>query len=870
MRNATTSPANQGRTSHAHMTPPLPPPSSRPKPSSLRLSSRNPVLLKTASARDPDNPYLDSTDSELDEIESDIELERIIRDEIQQRQKPHLRLPQDGYVCYYCGVLIPYQQWSPPYPQIYVCQECKCHLQEHSSSSITTSTSNRSPSLETHRRRLRHAVASAERIFNLRSSTYPRRHQRTTTRRDLKSDVSHHNVKSKVDRDDEELEDIDLLKSENIEPSLDSSLSSSPPLVAGGLTWTGEESDLFFHGLRRFGKHNVWAIKDHIQTKTLAEVVTMIQTMEVELKRQRRQLRSEGLLMSLKNMPMAEEVNEAEIEVEERLANQLQQEEDAKWWEDEPSQETADTRPEYVKKSQVFNMRTLADLSTRLYIQNHQAGITRDVVYEMYDALVAWLKPLIKELAMVNNEQNRVRDLLRQTNVIQTTYPEHITEVQVLRVLLVRDLPSDTHQFFDTLPQRLKYLPFDDSPEVMQEESRGITVPTPLWTFDGLGKKYYLNEQVDLARALAPDSDQDEETDDGAQAEEDMETTLEAPSPFIPSSTVTTVLKTRDQKLMTKYAEKYFEQREEEELKWHDFWSYKAKEAREYTKVMEEREEEEEEEGNDGEDSRWIATNRRNNTRSNRKNHPNIHHLHKRFRASQPHPTEPKPQPYNEWYEGVTRLIANSYSLPITPAGKDMSRPAMVQKDTDLLHVIAKTSMNKRAPSHGQALYIPNYFEIASLKVDDSNNDHNNNNNKNLKRETTRQHKKRRLGWPSMTTKPNRMEEIVNNANYCKDIAAIEYDPSISAPGYGQPFDSASFSLDLTRTAVDKGGFGLGKRKRAGLWTSDVKTGSDFEQEEDKDEDKDEDEDEEEVEEEEERRWKRQMQADMRIQMEDN
>lgn len=335
---------------------------------SERTSSQNdnPYFLKTSSHSE--NPYQDSTDSELDEIESDIELEMALQQELDRKQKPHLKLAQEGYVCNYCGVLIPYEQWKPSYPQVYVCQDCKDSLDEPKTSPSA---------LRVYRNKLQRAT-EALRLDDSRSPTYP---------------------SAKGDRISEE----DPFRQAQEE-------SSNDMLVAGGMVWTAEEGNMFFHGLRRFGKHNIWAIKEHVKTRTLAEIVTMIQLMEAELGRRR----NDGMeAITLKNMPMATEATEAEIQIEESLAHKLLQEENKERW-TEISKEPDETRSTFVEKSRLFNLRTLSDLSSRLYIQNESAGIEREVVYELHDALVAWLKPLIKELAMMNHEQNRIGEVLNQ------------------------------------------------------------------------------------------------------------------------------------------------------------------------------------------------------------------------------------------------------------------------------------------------------------------------------------------------------------------------------------------------------------------------------------------------------------------------
>ncbi|KAG0098212.1 hypothetical protein BGZ93_000814 [Podila epicladia] len=724
-----------------------------------RAEDGNPYFLKISS-RNPENPYQDSTDSELDEIESDIELEMALQEALDQKQKPHLRLSQEGYVCNYCGVLIPYEQWKPSYPQVYICQDCKESLNNPKTPQSA---------LRVYRNRLRRAK-DALRLDRARSPTYPK--------------------SSKGDHPSEE------------DPSeQDSQESSHDMLVAGGMIWTAEEGDLFFHGLRRFGKHNIWAIKDHMKTRTLAEIVTMIQTMEAELGRLRHFGRE---FISLKDMPMATESTEDDIRIEECHAHKLLQEENKNRWA-EISHAPDETQSKLVEKSQLFNLRTLSDLSSRLYIQNESAGIERDVVYELHDALVAWLKPLIKELAMMNHEQNRIGDVLQQTESDKTKCCEPVTELQVARALVFRQYPGNTDQFFKNLPQRLGLLEFDDSPAAMKKETAGIVVPSPVWTFDGFGKKYYLNEQVDSAQAQAPDSDQDEDTDDGVEAEQEMESMLESPLPFIPFTEAMALTSDNEDKI----AEAYFKKRELEEGAWDRFWSSQAERARQISKA------------------RSTV-------------------LHKRFRETQPHPNLPEPQTFEQWSEGVERLSANSHSLPIATAGDDRDTCRSLGKKKDDLQAPIQ-SINKRVRSHEQQLYMPGYVvpkgkwprHIPRADLGHSW-------SKNMIRG---------VGVEQDLKRQRRMEMLVERMVREYETDGLHADSVYQenyAPGYGYLPHNASHSTDPTRVPP-KSGFGLGQRRHAGLWTgsetlSGYITVSDTEDEN-----------------EEERGWKRQMLAEQKI-----
>lgn len=341
----------------------------------------------------------------------------------------------------------------------------------------------------------------------------------------------------------------------------------------------------------------------------------------------------------------------------------------------------------------------------------------------------------------------------------------------------------------------------------MKKEAAGIAVPSPVWTFDGLGKKYYLNEQVDSAQAQAPDSDQDEDTDDGVEAEQEMESTLESPLPFIPSTDATALSKHEADEAAT--AEAYFKKRELEEKAWDEFWSTRAAHARQH-------------------EARSAAT--------------TTTIAHKRFRETQPRPNVPEPQTFEQWSEGVERLSANSHSLPIV-TGDDRDRTIVGKKDEQEIQ-----SINKRTRSHEQQLYMPGYVVpkgkwpqlVMKLERDDSALGKNLIHGVGVKQDLERQ---KRIEM--------QVERMVRD--YGRDgLHADSVFQDNYAPGYGYLPHNASHSTDPTR-APPKTGFGLGQRRHAGLWTGDERmsgyiTVSDTEDEE-----------------EEKRGWRRQMLAEQKI-----
>ncbi|KAF9104989.1 hypothetical protein BGX29_000882 [Mortierella sp. GBA35] len=338
--------------------------------------------------------------------------------------------------------------------------------------------------------------------------------------------------------------------------------SRGQSLVAGGMLWTIEESNLFHQGLRRFGKHNVWAIQEFMKTRSLAEVVTMIETMEMELARRK----SLGLkMLRLSEMPMATEVDDQVIAIEEECASRLVDREMDTFWK-QHAKSPAESSTEVVDKTRLFNMRTLWDLTSRLYIQNDGAGMEREVVVALYDALKEWLTPVVKELVVLQYEHLRVTALLKKEERVGEP---NITEMDVVRTLQARQLPLDTDAFFSTLHSRLKYLPLNDSgitPRTISDGHQFIPAASKDY-----GKKYRLNTSVDLAKAEAPDSDQDLDTDDGVLAEEVEGGILEAPPrPSFDPQSATSGVQQRS---------KIYKEQEPSPQPWETFWSANAREA---------------------------------------------------------------------------------------------------------------------------------------------------------------------------------------------------------------------------------------------------------------------------------------------------
>ncbi|ORZ11348.1 hypothetical protein BCR41DRAFT_372169 [Lobosporangium transversale] len=220
--------------------------------------------------------------------------------------------------------------------------------------------------------------------------------------------------------------------------------------------------------------------------------------------------------------------------------------------------------------------------------------------------------------------------------------------MDVIRTLYAQQKALGSFEFFESMPERNKFLLYDDRPEFIRSQRRRLRSVNPNFVADGLGKKYYLNEEVDLAKALAPDSDQDVETDDGVSAEEQAEVELEAPHAVVRES-----LLHSPNSLTNVYSQEKSELRH-----WDTFWSTTARNARQVTPSE-----------------------------------------RKRYRFRETHPLVPVPMDFDTWQEGVQRLAANSHALPMavaTDAGLstvDTAYDAPVQ------------SMNKTKRTFEQSLY---------------------------------------------------------------------------------------------------------------------------------------------------------------------
>ncbi|KAG0006461.1 hypothetical protein BGZ65_007740 [Modicella reniformis] len=231
---------------------------------------------------------------------------------------------------------------------------------------------------------------------------------------------------------------------------------SQKPLVAGGMAWTAEEGDLFFQGLKRFGKHSVWAIQEHIKTRSLAEVVTMIQTMEAELAR-RRYFGLEVIRMS--EMPMAEEADDEQVELEERCAEAILDQETKTYWKQRDMELSRYKVRSLCMSNDLFRPRCPYFNHRVLTRRKNLDYLTGKLSFILLDALKKWLRAILTELYMVQQERRRVNLVLNKfPNEFHYRYnPFYITAQDVLRTLYAQRKPIYSNSFFDTVPERLFY-----------------------------------------------------------------------------------------------------------------------------------------------------------------------------------------------------------------------------------------------------------------------------------------------------------------------------------------------------------------------------------------------------------------------------
>ena len=368
---------------------------------------------------DPNNPLQDTTDSELDEVESDLELEREYEEYRAERDKPIYQLEQDGDVCIYCKAFVPFHtRKATPYPTIYQCAHCmECQARNGPISEET---------LQAHvlaLQNLKDEARSCEKgsfsdvFYNLKGlhageedmvDQIPEAAEKLTSLSPKQSILWEDAV--------ENLKYEEVVNNFPFATKVENAArywSARGPLIVAGMVWTKEESDLFFSGLRRFGKHNVWAVQEHVKSRSLAEIVAMIQELDAEVAR----LKATGSgTLRLNEMPMAEEVDEEQIELEEQCASTLLDMEMRQTFKKHAS-EVPETRPEIVKLSSLFNLKLLCDMSSRLYMQNHGAGLERDVIPVMYDSLKKWLTPIVQELVTLQHERQRVGLVLNKVRL---------------------------------------------------------------------------------------------------------------------------------------------------------------------------------------------------------------------------------------------------------------------------------------------------------------------------------------------------------------------------------------------------------------------------------------------------------------------
>ncbi|KAF9548329.1 hypothetical protein EC957_006825 [Mortierella hygrophila] len=499
-----------------------------------------------------------------DDVESDLELELELTAFRKEEIKPRFKLAQDGVVCCSCGAITPdNMQHLTTYPAMHVCRSCLAKQERVALAPIRQEapTDNNINLIQIHEDQLK----NLERDMRLNLFGW-------IPKKPIASEQIEGLMKSSIIPNNTNEQDLQRSKAVNTdEETWVDQPCRGQSLVAGGMIWTAEESQLFFQGLRRFGKHNVWAIQEFIHSRSLAEVVTMVETMEMEVGRRK----SLGLkTIRLSEMPMATEVNDQVIALEEVCASRLMDLEMTTFW-NQHAKSPAESTPEVVEKSRLFNMRTLSDLSSRLYIQNEGAAMEREVVLSLYDALKEWLTPVVKELVVLQHERHRVTALLTKEECVDTP---SITEMDVIRTLQARQLPLDVDAFFSTAHNRLQYMLFDDSAVVPETMSNG-----PQYTPSALsdyGKQYYLNATTDLKGAEEADSDQDMDTYDGVLAEEAEEDIMEAPLPVLrPSPDPQSVNSGGEQ------AAQIDKEQGPSPQQWRSFWSTRAQEAQEAQEI---------------------------------------------------------------------------------------------------------------------------------------------------------------------------------------------------------------------------------------------------------------------------------------------
>jgi len=115
--------------------------------------------------------------------------------------------------------------------------------------------------------------------------------------------------------------------------------------------------------------------------------------------------------LRLNEMPVAEEVDEEQIELEEQCASTLLDMEIRQTLKKHGS-EVPETRPEIIKLSSLFNLKMLCGMSSRLYMQNHGAGLEADVTQSCMSrsrrGSRLLLTHVIQELVTLQHERRRV------------------------------------------------------------------------------------------------------------------------------------------------------------------------------------------------------------------------------------------------------------------------------------------------------------------------------------------------------------------------------------------------------------------------------------------------------------------------------
>lgn len=302
-----------------------------------------------------------------------------------------------------------------------------------------------------------------------------------------------------------------------------------------GLTWNGLEKEIFFNCLCRYSIHRIDVIQEHLPSKSYLEIVAYYNALRIHVKRikKRRELRKKAVKVKIVDqsgeksivvkssplsnrivrydeLPIAYEVSEDLIEVEETQAELISQRERSKT--NDENRRFKDIFDSYVQQidasgngndgedcnEALINYGNALDLSKALYLENTVVPLSSlKLMPKLHFKSLILLEELVKLLlrkilsCIAEDRVNRMWTNERQFDVSEPLLPLNITRGDVTRALLSLENRKYPHlskeknvelherqfslaNYFARLPKRLGITVHDGGTIIDQSEYKKI------------------------------------------------------------------------------------------------------------------------------------------------------------------------------------------------------------------------------------------------------------------------------------------------------------------------------------------------------------------------------------------------------------